>query len=722
MKFTPTNISDFSSSAIAKLNQNFADLQTAIEKQLSRDATTPNEMEADLDLNDNDILNVASINGQAVDNLQVTVEAGTATLLGEGEPPTVTNSGTARNAIFDFGIAAAAKGDTGDTGATGAQGATGVTGAQGDQGDTGDTGPTGATGSQGIQGIQGLQGDQGDTGATGAQGDTGSITEHKGAYTGGVTYFIGEIVEFNGSSWVALVETIGNAPPNLPITNNTQWQLIAEKGSDGAGVGDFKADGSVSMTGDISMGSNNITGVSNVDGRDISVDGSTLDTLKTKVDNITITQAVDLDQMEIDVAALANGMVYKGSWDASTGSFPASADTGFFYTVSVAGTVDSVSFSVDDRLVAITDSASTTVYSSNWSKLDATDAVQSVFGRLGVVTAQAGDYSSLTESLTNKTLDSFTNDIHADDVHEEVRNVSGSTLTAGSPVYVSGYNIGQNLPEVGLADATDRAKLPVIGIVAEDIANNASGPVHEVGVVTDINTSSFSVGDELYVSTTAGMLTNVRPTSATSYVQKIGEVLRSHASQGIIEVFGAGIINDIPNMMTTNIVRFGDSIDNTKLAMFNVASITTGTTRTYTLPNSNGTFLLDVDEATTAEWRNNTADKVLTTDQVWASGAEVTLTDAASITVDLDTFINSTVTLAGNRTLANPTNVKVGQTGWILVTQDGTGSRTLAFGTNYVFVGSNAPILSTTAGAEDLLYYSCLETGKIFITIASDIG
>lgn len=41
-----------------------------------------------------------------------------------------------------------------------------------------------------------------------------------------------------------------------------------------------------------------------------------------KLDNITVTQAVDLDQMELDIAALANGMVYKGNWDASAGTFP----------------------------------------------------------------------------------------------------------------------------------------------------------------------------------------------------------------------------------------------------------------------------------------------------------------------------------------------------------------------------------------------------------------
>ena len=123
-----------------------------------------------------------------------------------------------------------------------------------------------------------------------------------------------------------------------------------------------------------------ITTNSTFDGRNVSADG-------TKLDFITVTQAVDLDQMEIDIAALANGMVYKGDWDASSGSFPGagSAQIGWFYYVSVAGTVDSVSFDVGDNIVATTDNASSTTFAGNWSKHDQTDAVQSVVGLTGSI-------------------------------------------------------------------------------------------------------------------------------------------------------------------------------------------------------------------------------------------------------------------------------------------------------------------------------------------------
>lgn len=84
-----------------------------------------------------------------------------------------------------------------------------------------------------------------------------------------------------------------------------------------------------------------------------------------------------------------------------------------------------------------------------------------------------------------------------------------------------------------------------------------------------------------------------------------------------------------------------------------------------------------------------------------SNGDITTLTDAATITPDLDSSDMFTVTLGGNRTLANPSNIDAGQTGSIFIVQDGTGSRTLAWGSYWDFAGGTAPTLSTTAGAVD---------------------
>jgi hypothetical protein len=87
--------------------------------------------------------------------------------------------------------------------------------------------------------------------------------------------------------------------------------------------------------------------------------------------------------------------------------------------------------------------------------------------------------------------------------------------------------------------------------------------------------------------------------------------------------------------------------------------------------------------------------------------AEATLVDAASIAWDLDTQQTAAVTLGGNRTLSNPTNMQAGGTYILRVIQDGIGSRTLAFDTAYKFPGGSAPVLSTGIGAIDILtFYS----------------
>ena len=83
----------------------------------------------------------------------------------------------------------------------------------------------------------------------------------------------------------------------------------------------------------------------------------------------------------------------------------------------------------------------------------------------------------------------------------------------------------------------------------------------------------------------------------------------------------------------------------------------------------------------------------------------VSLSDGANISVDFNAGQNFAVQLAGNRTIDNPTNCVPGQTGSIFVIQDGTGSRTLSYGTNYKFPGGTAPTLSTGASACDRIDY-----------------
>ena len=118
------------------------------------------------------------------------------------------------------------------------------------------------------------------------------------------------------------------------------------------------------------------------------------------------------------------------------------------------------------------------------------------------------------------------------------------------------------------------------------------------------------------------------------------------------------------------------------------------------------------------------AAATLTAVQTFTAGqrGEVTaLTDATSIATNLALSNNFSVTLAGNRTLANPTNTVAGQSGSIFITQDGTGSRTLAMGSNFKFAGGTAPTLSTTAAAVDRLDYVVAAATKIHAVVSLDV-
>jgi hypothetical protein len=101
-------------------------------------------------------------------------------------------------------------------------------------------------------------------------------------------------------------------------------------------------------------------------------------------------------------------------------------------------------------------------------------------------------------------------------------------------------------------------------------------------------------------------------------------------------------------------------------------------------------------------------------------GGIVALTDGATITPDFSAGNNFSVTLGGNRTLANPTNIAAGQSGAIVITQDGTGSRTLAYGSYFKFPSGSAPVLTTTASAVDVLVYFVESSTRITARLVSD--
>lgn len=113
-------------------------------------------------------------------------------------------------------------------------------------------------------------------------------------------------------------------------------------------------------------------------------------------------------------------------------------------------------------------------------------------------------------------------------------------------------------------------------------------------------------------------------------------------------------------------------------------------------------FTWNADDA--AIWAGNSSRRFLCPTNLYTAAAPVALTSSASVTPDFSAGLNYSITLAHSGQLENPSNMKAGQSGVIEITQDGTGNRAWSYGTNWTFPGG-APVLSTAAGAVDILAY-----------------
>lgn len=113
-------------------------------------------------------------------------------------------------------------------------------------------------------------------------------------------------------------------------------------------------------------------------------------------------------------------------------------------------------------------------------------------------------------------------------------NGSGATLNKGDVVYITGAQ-GQR-PRINKASASSEStSSKTFGIVSETILTGQEGFVTTFGVVANINTSAFTEGSPLYLSTTAGGITNSVQTPPNHTVF-IGYCLKSNQSSGRIFV------------------------------------------------------------------------------------------------------------------------------------------------------------------------------------------
>lgn len=234
---------------------------------------------------------------------------------------------------------------------------------------------------------------------------------------------------------------------------------------------------------------------------------------ETKLGHITVTQAVDLDAIESRVNELDASVILKGSWDASSGTFPGggTAQAGWSYIVSVGGTVDGVSFATNDRIIAVADNASTTTFAANWHKADYTDQVLSVAGKTGAVTLTSADLTDVSafaqtllddaDAATARGTLGLTIGTHVQAYDATLAALAGVTTAADKVIYANGSDsfttadltaFGRSL----IDDANADAALTTLGVsaFAKTILDDADAAAARttLGVAIGTNVQAYS--------------------------------------------------------------------------------------------------------------------------------------------------------------------------------------------------------------------------------------
>jgi len=299
------------------------------------------------------------------------------------------------------------------------------------------------------------------------------------------------------------------------------------------------------------------------------------------------------------------------------------------------------------------------------------------------------------------------------------QNANAVAITGGTITGVS-----------GLGTVTSVAATAGTGISVTGSPITTSGTLNIINTAPD-QTVAIANGTGISVTGTYPnfTITNTSPSSGGTVTSVTGTspVVSSGGNTPAISMPAA--TTSVNGYLTSTDWTTFNNKSNTNGTVTSVAALTLGTTGTdlsSTVANGTTTPVITLQVPTAsasnrgalsaADWTtfNNKAQTGASNTFTGAQiGNITTLTDGATITPNFALNNSFTVTLGGNRTLANPTNLVAGQSGVIIINQDGTGGRTLAYGSNYDFAGATAPTLTTTASAQDMIAYFVVTTSRI---------
>ena len=136
-----------------------------------------------------------------------------------------------------------------------------------------------------------------------------------------------------------------------------------------------------------------------------------------------------------------------------------------------------------------------------------------------------------------------------------------------------------------------------------------------------------------------------------------------------------------------------------------------GSTNDVTIKNDADADVIEIPTGTT----NVTVAGNLGVGGTAVANTDTDTSNTGNVTLDFGANQNFVLTLTGNTTLVNPSTEQVGQSGFIVCIQDGTGSRTLSLGTDYETAGGAGITLTSTASATDIIPYVVAAAGRILL-------